>query len=54
MAWITELKAGEEIVVDDKTVIRLESGGKARIVISNIGAPPRHKIVKRRIGAADE
>lgn len=49
MAWITELKPTEEIVIDGKTVIRLEGDRPARIRIESISKPPRHTVVKRAI-----
>jgi hypothetical protein len=54
MAWCTKLKPGQEIVIDDKTVIRLEGETAVRIAILAIGAPPRHKIVKRRVDPAND
>lgn len=54
MAWATKLKPDEEIIIGDKTVIRTEDGRTAHIRISDCGAPPRLKVMKRKIGAADE
>lgn len=49
MAWCTKLKPGEEIVIGDKTVIRVAGDRPADIQINDIGDPPRLSVKKRPV-----
>lgn len=51
MAWVTELKPDEELVIDGVTRISLENRAKIRIRVTGDGK--RHKIEKRAIGKVD-
>lgn len=51
MAWVTTLYPGEEIIIDGKTVVRVDSERATKIRIDSIGAPPRPLVIKHRIGA---
>lgn len=51
MAWCTKLKPGEEIVIGDKTVIRVARVGErlAEVEVRDIGDPPRLSVKKRLV-----
>lgn len=47
MAWCTKLKPGEEIVIGDKTAIRVSR--PTEIEIRDINDPPRLSVKKRPV-----
>lgn len=49
MAWCTKLKPGEEIVIGDQKVIRVQGDRVAHISIKDIGPPPRMPVIKRPV-----
>ncbi len=47
MAWCTKLKPDEEIVIGDKTSIRVTR--VTEVEIRDVGAPPRLSVKKRPV-----
>jgi hypothetical protein len=52
MAWGTQLHPDEELIIEDRTRIRIEGNKPVRILIDSVGE--QQKVVKRKIGAADK